>query len=106
MPERIVNRDTRAKQRRGFFGLEPIGHGGHGFRGSDHIFGVAAIVAKASDLLIPAKDEITAPAPIAMKTVAAVPADAYALSHLPLEHTLAQAIDASCNFVARHARVF
>ena len=81
--QRVEGGDAGAEQRRGFDGIERVGHGGDRFPGRDHIFGVAAVVADAGPLFIDAVDEIAATALQAGEVVAAVPADADSLSFFP-----------------------
>jgi hypothetical protein len=60
--KRIEGGDAGAEKRGGFGGVEPIGHLGDGFRGREHVFGVAAVVRDAADSFVDAVDEIAASA--------------------------------------------
>src|SRR5262245_56840906 len=103
--QRVVDSYSRAHKGPCFFCRQFIGNSGERCCRSNHVFGIAAVKIDASDFAIDAHREVTAPARLARETVSAVPADAHALSCLPCGHAVAQGVDASGDFVTRHARI-
>jgi hypothetical protein len=101
--ERIENRDTGTKQRRGFGGGEIVGDGGNRLGGRDHVFLVTAVMADAGNFFELAIDEIAAAAGIAGETMATVPSDSNALAGFPVGNVSADGVDAASNFVSRDA---
>ena len=97
--------DARAEKRSGFGGIERIGHGGDGLRGDDGVLGIAAVEAEAGDFFVGAIDEVAAAALQAGSVMAAVPADAYALTFLPSRDAGTDFINDAGDFVAGRARI-
>src|SRR5262249_30181458 len=75
------------------------------FRGSDHVFSVAAIVREGSNLPVLAKDEVSTAAGIAREVVPTVPAHSHALAGLPLGDVGAHCIDAAGDLMAGNAGI-
>ena len=97
--------DAGAEQRGGVDVGEVVGHEGEGVGGSDHVVGIAAVVADAGDVLVFAEDEVAATTGRAVVAVAAVPAEADALAGLEERHVGADGVDDAGDFVAGDARV-
>src|SRR5262245_7309876 len=58
----VEGRDTGAEDGRGLIEGESVGDGGQGLDRSDHVFGVATVIADAGDPMFETIDKITAPA--------------------------------------------
>src|SRR5215472_7780548 len=101
--ESIESGDAGAKKRGSFSGVERVWHSGDSFGGSEHVFSVAAVIADAGDFFVHAGNEIAAAALQASSVVAAVPADADALTLVPIRDAGADFIDDAGNFVAGRA---
>src|SRR5205814_9642821 len=102
--ERVVGGDAGAEQRRGLGGVELLGNARGGFMRHHDVFGVAAVVADAGDLLALAVDEEALAAGVTDEAMAAVPAYAYPVALLPLGHVGADLLDATGDLVTRNAR--
>src|SRR6266481_7338439 len=96
----MVGGNAGTEERRGFGGVEGIGHLREGFDGSDHVFGVAAVKIETGDFLLRAVGKIAAAAVEASVVLAAVPADADALALLPGSDAGAELGDDAGNFMA------
>lgn len=105
MAQGIERGDASAEKRSGFSGVERVGHSGNCFRGGEHVLGVAAVVADAGDFFVHASNEVAAAALQAGSVMAAVPANSYALTFLPIRHTRSDLINGPGNFVAGRARI-
>ena len=84
---------------------EIVGDGGDRFGGGDHVFGIAAVVADAGDLLILQLMKSPRRQASQVKAVAAVPADADALAGLPVGDVSADGVDAAGDFVSGDAGI-
>jgi len=85
--------------------FERIGHGSDGFCGSEHVVGVATVIADAGDFFVNASNEVAAAASRTSSVVAAVPADADALAFFPNGDAGPDFVDDAGNFVARRTRI-
>jgi hypothetical protein len=103
--ERIVHCNACAKERGGLVRRQVVRKRRHGFSGSQHVLGIAAVKAEPSDFLKLAEDEVAAPAGIAHKAVAAMPAHTHALTRLPVGYTLAHCIHTSGDLVTWYTRI-
>ena len=106
VPQRVVSRDARAHQRRGFHGGQILRHQRQREGGSHHVIRITAVEGNAGYLERHlATKEIAAAAGIAMTTMTAMPANAHALARFPLRDTRAHGIHDPDDFMARHARI-
>jgi hypothetical protein len=103
--QRVEGGDAGAEKRGGFDGIKRIWHLGHGFRGGEHVLGVAAIVADAGNFLVSTMDEIAAAALEAGSVVPAVPPDTDALTLFPHRDAGADFVDDASDFVAGRTRI-
>src|ERR1051325_3202464 len=71
----------------------------------NHVLGISTIEVKASYLSVDTHREVATMTLLTNKAMAAVPANPDTLTHIPRFHTLAHGIDATRNFMTRHARI-
>src|SRR2546426_6800857 len=105
MAQRVVDRDARTHKGPRFLGGQCVGNRREGFRPCDHVFGVSAVEVDTSDLALHAHREVPPPARVAHETMAAMPADAHALSWPPGAHVVTDGIDVSRDFIPGHTGI-
>src|SRR5437773_2121398 len=102
----VESRDTGAHERRGFGRAEPVGDPGKRTRRHRHIILVPAVVGDPRNAGGDAAEEEVAPATgLAVSTMPAVPADAYAVAWFPGGNIRADGIDDARDLVPGHSRV-
>src|SRR5262245_5190566 len=104
--KRVEGGDTRAHQRSRVHGRKPLRDQRQRSGGSDHVFGVAAVVHDARNLKGDlAGDEVSATARIAAPAVSAVPANSDPLARRPPGDVHADRVDYSGDLMSRNPRV-
>ena len=102
--QRIERRDSSTEERCGVGGRKLVGDLGQRLHRRHHVLRIAAVVADTRNAHVAAKHEIPGAAGVAVAAVAAKPADAHALPHLPLTHARPERIDHARDFVPRDPR--
>src|SRR5204862_3427902 len=101
--QRVERRHARAHQRCAVNGREFVGHKGQRLSRRNHVFGIAAIERNSrGEQIHSACKELATPAVIAITAVAAVPANADALTGFPWLHPLTHGINNTNYFMSRH----
>src|SRR5690242_12223831 len=103
MSQRIINGDASAHERSGFFRRHMIGNCRQGFGRRDYVFGITAVKVDAGDFARGTHCEIAAPALVADKIMSAMPTNTNTLTFVPIWNAIPDRIDASCDFMTRHA---
>ncbi len=92
-PQRVERRDAGAHQRRRFLRREIIRDPRQSRGTADEVIGVAAVGGHARNRLVLAVDQVATPAGPAIAAVAAEPADADSLAHLPAVNAFTDSVD-------------
>src|SRR5262249_49382299 len=105
VPQRVVGGDAGAQQWCRLDVAETVRNRHQCLGGSHHVFLVSPVVADASDLHMPAVDEVATSALATGAIVAAVPADADPLADRPRGDAGTQLVDDARDFVSRNAGI-
>src|SRR5262249_2859667 len=104
--QRVESRYARTHQRCAVDRRELVRHNGQRLSWSNHVLSVAAIERNSrGEQVHSARKEFATPAVIAVTAVATVPANADALTRFPRLYPLAQGINGTNDFMARHTRI-
>jgi hypothetical protein len=96
----IESGDSSTQKRRSFHGRQFIRHGGEGFEGRNHVFGIATVVGNAGYLAGGTGEKIAAPARFAMSAMASMPANSDSHSDPPFGNLAAHGVENAHDFVA------
>ena len=105
VPQRVVGRDARAKQRGRVLGRQRVGNRDERASLRDDDLGVPAVLGHARCDHVHAVDQIAAPARLAMPAMATEPTDSDTLALFPTRNALADGVDESCDLVTRHVGI-
>src|SRR6201996_1904741 len=103
--QRVEGCDSGTQQRSRFSARQCVRNRSHRLGWDDDVIGIAAVIAHAGYQRELAGDKVPATARLAPSAMPSIPADADALTHLPLRNILADSIHKTNDLMPRHPRI-